>query len=178
MLGRDCSRRYRLALVLLAALAGCAGQPRPTTPAAKAIPASGADPAAAATSAAAGGLSATTAAPAATAASAATAGGVAATTAAPAATTASAVTAATASTKAGTADPKFKPPSGWSTRVKNGETVYCRSDSAVGSRIPVKYCLSQGDLQDLLSRQKLSKEELERARLGKPTFCPTGAVCN
>ena len=158
MLGRDCSRRYRLALVLLAALAGCAGQPRPTTPAAKAIPASGTDPAAAATSA--------------------TAGGVAATTAAPAATTASAVTAATASTKAGTADPKFKPPSGWSTRVKNGETVYCRSDSAVGSRIPVKYCLSQGDLQDLLSRQKLSKEELERVRLGSPTVCPNSAVCN
>jgi len=158
MLGRDCSRRYRLALVLLAALAGCAGQPRPTTPAAKAIPASGTDPAAAATSA--------------------TAGGVAATTAAPAATTASAVTAATASTKAGTADPKFKPPSGWSTRVKNGETVYCRSDSAVGSRIPVKYCLSQGDLQELLSRQKLSKEELERVRLGSPTVCPNSAVCN
>jgi len=152
MLGRDCSRRYRLALVLLAALAGCAGQPRPTTPAAKAIPASGTDPAAAATSA--------------------TAGGVAATTAAPAATTAS------ASTKAGTADPKFKPPSGWSTRVKNGETVYCRSDSAVGSRIPVKYCLSQGDLQELLSRQKLSKEELERVRLGSPTVCPNSAVCN
>ena len=158
MLGRDCSRRYRLALVLLAALAGCAGQPRPTTPAAKAIPASGTDPAAAATSA--------------------TAGGVAATTAAPAATTASAVTAATASTTAGTADPKFKPPSGWSTRVKNGETVYCRSDSAVGSRIPVKYCLSQGDLQELLSRQKLSKEELERVRLGSPTVCPNSAVCN
>jgi len=158
MLGRDCSRRYRLALVLLAALAGCAGQPRPTTPAAKAIPASGTDPAAAATSA--------------------TAGGVAATTAAPAATTASAVTAASASTKAGTADPKFKPPSGWSTRVKNGETVYCRSDSAVGSRIPVKYCLSQGDLQELLSRQKLSKEELERVRLGSPTVCPNSAVCN
>jgi hypothetical protein len=167
MLGRDCSRRYRLALVLLAALAGCAGQPRPTTPAAKAIPASGADPAAAATSAAAGGLSATTAAPAATAASAATAG-----------TAASAATAASANTKAGKADPKFKPPSGWSTRVKNGETVYCRSDSAVGSRIPVKYCLSQGDLQELLLRQKLSKEELERVRLGSPTVCPNSAVCN
>jgi hypothetical protein len=151
-LERDRIRHRRLALLVLAALAGCAGQPRPTTPAAKAIPASGTDPAAAATSATAGGVAATTAAPAATAAS--------------------------ASTKAGKADPKFKPPSGWSTRVKNGETVYCRSDSAVGSRIPVKYCLSQGDLQDLLSRQKLSKEELERARLGKPTFCPTGAVCN
>jgi len=140
-------RHYRLALVILAGLAGCAGQPHPAAPAAGAAAASGAASAAAATPAAAGAVAASGAAPAATAAPAAVAA-------------------------------EFKPPSGWSTRVKNGETVYCRSDNSVGSRIPIQYCLTQADLKEFLWREKRGVEDVERMRLGTPTVCPSGQVCN
>jgi hypothetical protein len=155
MLVPDCIRHCRLALVVLAALAGCAAQPHPATPTAGAGSAPGANAAAAARPVTADGASAGSAAAAATSA-----------------------TAASASTKAATADTKFKPPSGWSTRVKNGETVYCRSDSAVGSRIPVHYCFSQAELQEFLWRQKHGKDELDRVMQGTPTVCPNSAVCN
>jgi hypothetical protein len=149
-------RHYRLTLVMLAALTACAGQPHPPSPAAGLVAASTAAPAATAASAAAGAAAASGAVPAATA-------------------TPTAAGAVAATDKGAT---KLKPPAGWTTRVRDGATVYCRTDTAVGSRIPIQYCLTQADMQELLWRQKKGREDLERQRLQTPTVCPNPAVCN
>jgi hypothetical protein len=141
---------YGLVLVILAVLAGCAGQPHPAAPAAGAGVASRPGPTA--TPAVAGALAASGIAPSATA--------------APAAKT------------DGTAAAEFKPPSGWKTRVNNGKTVYCRRDTSVASRIPVQYCLTQADLREFLSREKQGVEDIDQMRAKAPSMCAAGQTCN
>lgn len=85
---------------------------------------------------------------------------------------------ASASAATGTAATEFKPPGGWLTRVKDGKTLYCRTDSTVTSRIPKYYCLTQADLKELLARQKGGVEEIERMRSRAPGMCAAGQSCN
>jgi hypothetical protein len=92
-----------------------------------------------------------------------------------AAAAANAAPGAKATAKAGT---ELKLPPGWQTRVRKGETVYCRNDTSVGSRIPIQYCLTKADMEDFLFREKKGREDLERMRLGAPTVCASSAQCN
>jgi hypothetical protein len=136
--------------IALAALASCAEHPSAAAPAAAAVSTSNAVPAAAAAPAAAGTV--------------ATSG----------ATTAAANAAAAKTTGAAT---DFKPPGGWSARVMNGETVYCRKETTTGSRIPTQTCLTQPDLKELMARGQKGAEDLDRMRRGASTQCGA-ATCN
>jgi hypothetical protein len=44
---------------------------------------------------------------------------------------------------------EFRPPAGFKTRKKGGETLYCRTDTHLGSRFPAEQCFTQQQVKEM-----------------------------
>ena len=73
---------------------------------------------------------------------------------------------------AASASNEFQPPAGYQKKTKGTTTVYCRSDTPVGTRFPTEYCYTQGDLERMEASRSNIRQEVVRAR----RTC-TGAGC-
>ena len=70
------------------------------------------------------------------------------------------------------ASKEFQPPAGYQKKTKGKSTVYCRSDTPVGTRFPTEYCYTQADLERMEASRSNIRQEVDRAR----RTC-TGAGC-
>ncbi|MCU0768092.1 MAG: hypothetical protein MUD07_01440 [Burkholderiaceae bacterium] len=69
---------------------------------------------------------------------------------------------------------EFKAPSGYQKKSRGGSTVYCRSQTRVGTRFPSEYCYTQADLQRIEKNKKSMQEDVSlRTRM-----CTTGTACS
>jgi hypothetical protein len=80
---------------------------------------------------------------------------------APAAPAAPAVAAAAAIPAEGGA---FNPPPGYQKKMRGTSTVYCKSDTPVGTRFAKEYCYTQQDLERMEASRGNTVQEVERAR--------------
>jgi len=68
------------------------------------------------------------------------------------------------------ADPKasasgeYFPPAGYQKKAKGSTTVYCRSDTPVGTRFATEYCYSQADLERMEATRANIRQDVDRAR--------------
>lgn len=58
----------------------------------------------------------------------------------------------------------FNPPAGYQKRSFEGRTVYCRSETPVGTRFPKRYCLTQDQLERIEANRRNVQREVDRAR--------------
>ena len=78
--------------------------------------------------------------------------------------------AATTARAAEKADPEaaasteFVPPAGYQRRKRGATTVYCRSDTPVGTRFAKEYCYTQADLERMEANRANVRQEVDRAR--------------
>jgi hypothetical protein len=70
------------------------------------------------------------------------------------------------------ASKEFQAPAGYQKKTKGTTTVYCRSDTPVGTRFPTEYCYTQSDLERMEASRSNIRQEVDRAR----RTC-TGAGC-
>lgn len=68
---------------------------------------------------------------------------------------------------------KFRVPAGYKAKSKGGETVYCRSQTPVGTRFPTEYCFTQAQLE----RMEKSKQTMQEDHSMRTRMCTTGAAC-
>ena len=54
------------------------------------------------------------------------------------------------------------PPAGWQTKVRAGETVYCRKVKVTGSRYPQEVCLRPDEVDAALQAQKTQTKQRTR----------------
>jgi len=73
---------------------------------------------------------------------------------------------------AASASKEFQPPAGYQKKTRGTTTVYCRSDTPVGTRFPTEYCYTQSDLERMEASRSNIRQEVDRAR----RTC-TGAGC-
>jgi hypothetical protein len=64
-------------------------------------------------------------------------------------------------------------PPGFQTRVRKGETVYCKTVQATGSMFPKEACFTQPELERLLKAEKRSVDQVLR----KPVGCNNSGGC-
>jgi len=96
--------------------------------------------------------------------------------AAPAATEAAPAAAAAPAEAAAAAAPaeEFRIPAGYKKKKRDGETVYCRSQTPVGTRFPTEYCFTKNDLE----RIEKSKQSMQRDMQLRTKMCTTGSACS
>lgn len=58
----------------------------------------------------------------------------------------------------------FIAPAGYQKKTRGSATVYCKSDTPVGTRFPKEYCYTQGELEQMDASRGNIKQEVERAR--------------
>jgi len=58
----------------------------------------------------------------------------------------------------------YNPPAGYQKRQRGTKTVYCKSDTPVGTRFSKEYCYSQQDLERMEASRTNTMQEVERAR--------------
>jgi invasion protein IalB len=75
---------------------------------------------------------------------------------------------------AATAAEEFKAPAGYKKKTRGGETVYCRSETPVGTRFPTEYCFTRNDLQ----RIEKNKQSMQREMQLRTKMCTTGSACS
>ena len=62
---------------------------------------------------------------------------------------------------------EFKPPGGYQKVTKGLETVYCKSYTPIGSRMPEKVCYSEAQLRAIIKRNEANQQEMrEKANAG------------
>jgi hypothetical protein len=61
-------------------------------------------------------------------------------------------------------------PPGYRTKVRNGETVYCKKEATTGSRFEVETCMNAADLEALRQRTEQDREQFRKNQ----TICGTG----
>jgi invasion protein IalB len=83
--------------------------------------------------------------------------------AAPAAVSA-AETAAPAAAATAAAASDFNPPAGYRKKTFGDKTLYCRSDTPVGTRFAKEYCYSQTDLERKEASKRTLQQEVDRNR--------------
>jgi uncharacterized protein YceK len=54
------------------------------------------------------------------------------------------------------------PPAGWQTKLRVGETVYCRKVKITGTRYPQEVCLKPGEVDAALRAQKTQTQQRTR----------------
>jgi hypothetical protein len=59
---------------------------------------------------------------------------------------------------------EFQPPAGYQKKTKGKSTVYCRSDTPVGTRFATEYCYTQSDLERMETSRNSIRQEVDRAR--------------
>jgi hypothetical protein len=62
------------------------------------------------------------------------------------------------------ADTEFVPPAGYQRKKRGATTVYCRSDTPVGTRFAKEYCYTQADLERLEANRTNVRQDVDRAR--------------
>ena len=62
------------------------------------------------------------------------------------------------------ASTEFVPPAGYQRRKRGATTVYCRSDTPVGTRFAKEYCYTQADLERTEANRTNIRQEVDRAR--------------
>jgi len=65
-----------------------------------------------------------------------------------------------------TADGRFAPPAGFHKRVHKGKTVYCKSETPVGTRFSQQYCFTEEELERIEANRRNVQREIDRARRG------------
>jgi hypothetical protein len=90
---------------------------------------------------------------------------------APAATPAAAAAAAPAA--AAKPAEEFKPPKDYKVKTREGQTVYCRSQTTVGTRFPTEFCFTQADLERIEKNKKSMQHDVSM----RTKMCTTGAAC-
>jgi hypothetical protein len=58
----------------------------------------------------------------------------------------------------------FNAPAGYQKRNRGGTTVYCKSETPVGTRFAKEYCYTQADLERMEASRVNLKQEVERTR--------------
>jgi hypothetical protein len=58
----------------------------------------------------------------------------------------------------------FNPPPGYQKKTRGTSTVYCKSDTPVGTRFAKEYCYTQQDLERMEASRSNTVQEVERAR--------------
>jgi hypothetical protein len=69
-----------------------------------------------------------------------------------------------ASTEAATESGVYIAPAGYQRKVRGTKTVYCKSDTPVGTRFAKEYCYTQQDLERMEASRANTQQDLERAR--------------
>lgn len=68
---------------------------------------------------------------------------------------------------------EFKTPAGYKKKKKGDQTMYCRSQTPIGTRFPTEYCYTQAQLERVLkSKQGMQDDVAMRQRM-----CTTGSAC-
>ena len=62
------------------------------------------------------------------------------------------------------ADGASQPPAGYQKKTRGSTTVYCRSDTPVGTRFANEYCYTQADLERMEANRDSIRQEVDRAR--------------
>jgi hypothetical protein len=61
-------------------------------------------------------------------------------------------------------DQGFVAPAGYQKKTKGSTTVYCRSDTPVGTRFATQYCYTQAELKRMEESRANVRQEVDRAR--------------
>ena len=88
----------------------------------------------------------------------------------PAATAAEAANAQATTAKS---DERYKPPPGFKTKVRKGETVYCRSRAPLGTRIKSEECFTEAQIKEVERAMAISTEDIQQ----RGRMCTTGFMC-
>ena len=68
---------------------------------------------------------------------------------------------------------EFRTPAGYKKKKKGDQTMYCRSQTPIGTRFPTEYCYTQAQLERVLkSTQGMQDDVAMRQRM-----CTTGSAC-
>jgi hypothetical protein len=68
---------------------------------------------------------------------------------------------------------EFRTPAGYKKKKKGDQTMYCRSQTPIGTRFPTEYCYTQAQLERVLkSKQGMQDDVAMRQRM-----CTTGSAC-
>jgi hypothetical protein len=59
---------------------------------------------------------------------------------------------------------EFVAPAGYQTRHRGKTTVYCKSETPIGTRFAKEYCYTQADLERMEASKVNLKQEVERTR--------------
>jgi len=82
----------------------------------------------------------------------------------PQATSAAVESPASASQLVDTADfAKKAQDEGWVPQVRDGNVVYCKDESPIGSRLPEKTCLDKVAVQQMMLAEEQQRENMQRA---------------
>jgi hypothetical protein len=68
---------------------------------------------------------------------------------------------------------EFKPPKDYKVKTRKGETVYCRSQTTVGTRFPTEYCFTQLDLERIEKNKRSMQQDVSM----RTKMCTTGSAC-
>jgi hypothetical protein len=61
-------------------------------------------------------------------------------------------------------DGEFSAPAGYQKRNRGGTTVYCKSETPIGTRFANEYCYTQADLERMEASRVNLKQEVDRTR--------------
>lgn len=68
---------------------------------------------------------------------------------------------------------EFKPPNGFQTKTRSGETLYCKKDSAIGTRFSTEKCYNEAQLREHMEILEHEMRNLEQMR----TYCSDPSRC-
>jgi len=75
---------------------------------------------------------------------------------------------------AAASETEFRAPAGYDTKTRGGKTVYCRSQTPVGTRFPTEYCFTQADLERMERNKRSMQDDVEQ----RTRMCSSGAGCS
>jgi len=81
---------------------------------------------------------------------------------------------AVANEAAASADKEFAAPAGYKEKTRGGTTVYCRSQTPIGTRFATEYCYTQADLQRMEKSKQGMQDDVSRAT----RVCGSGQSCS
>jgi len=72
------------------------------------------------------------------------------------------------------AEKAYKPPPGFKTKQRNGETKYCRNRASLGTRIKSEECFTQAEMAEVERAMREVTEDIgQRGRM-----CTSGRMCS
>jgi len=82
--------------------------------------------------------------------------------------------AAAAPATAATPAEEYKPPKGYKVKTREGQTVYCRNETTVGTRFPTEYCFTRVDLERIEKNKRSMQQDVSM----RTKMCSTGSACS